>query len=209
MIHTILGTAHLSTTPGKRSPDGLLSEACYSRLVCQQVAKMMKDYKRPVSIDLLDLQLPDTQDELKYRVNYVNRLCDLYGPMNVAYVSIHVNASGLSDQWKPARGWSIYTSRGYTGADRLATCIYNAAVEVLPPDHPNAVRKDMSDGDPDFEADFYVLRKTKCPAVLTENLFMDNQQDCDFLLSPNGFDVICRLHFNGILDYLRQYDRTD
>lgn len=209
MIHTILGTAHLESTLGKRSPDGRIREAFYSRLICQQVANMLDDYKRPVSIDIPEINIPNPKEELAQRVQYVNRLCDLYSPQHVAYVSIHVNASGLGDKWKPARGWSIYTSRGYTGADRLATCIYNAAVEVFPPDHPNAVRKDISDGDPDFEADFYVLRKTKCPAVLTENLFMDNQQDCDFLLSPNGFDAICRLHFNGILDYLRQYDRTD
>ena len=28
-----------------------------------------------------------------------------------------------------------------------------------------------TDGDSDYEANFYVLKNTKCPAVLTENLF--------------------------------------
>ena len=31
----------------------------------------------------------------------------------------------------------------------------------------------MSDGDRDWEEDFYILRKSRCPAVLTENFFMD------------------------------------
>jgi N-acetylmuramoyl-L-alanine amidase len=29
----------------------------------------------------------------------------------------------------------------------------------------------MSDGDPDKEANLYVIKNTKCPAVLTENFF--------------------------------------
>ena len=31
----------------------------------------------------------------------------------------------------------------------------------------------MSDGDMDWEEGFYILRKSWCPAVLTENFFMD------------------------------------
>ena len=45
------------------------------------------------------------------------------------------------------------------------------------------MRKDMEDGDPDKEANFYILRKTDCPAILAENLFMDNEKDCRLLLS--------------------------
>ena len=35
------------------------------------------------------------------------------------------------------------------------------------------IRTDMSDGDRDWEEDFYILRKSWCPAVLTENFFMN------------------------------------
>ena len=34
------------------------------------------------------------------------------------------------------------------------------------------IRRDYSDGDPDWEENFYILSKTKCPAVLTENFFI-------------------------------------
>ena len=59
-----------------------------------------------------------------------------------------------------------------------------------------------ADADPDQEADFYLLRHTSCPAVLTENLFMDNHADCDFLLSPEGQQTLIDLHVDGITTYL-------
>ena len=44
------------------------------------------------------------------------------------------------------------------------------------------LRQDTSDGDPDKEADFYILKHTKCPAVLAELLFMDYEKDCRKLM---------------------------
>ena len=62
--------------------------------------------------------------------------------------------------------------------------------------------KRSPDGDPDQEAAFYLLRHTNCPAVLTENLFMDNHEDCDFLLSKEGQQSLVDLHIDGIISYL-------
>ena len=45
-------------------------------------------------------------------------------------------------------------------------------------------------------------RHTSCPAVLTENLFMDNHEDCDFLLSPEGQQSLVDLHVDGIISHL-------
>ena len=62
----------------------------------------------------------------------------------------------------------------------------------------------MSDGDPDWEENFYILQKTKCPAVLTENFFQDNKDDVDFLLSPDGKKKVIQVHVDGIIKYLSQ-----
>jgi N-acetylmuramoyl-L-alanine amidase len=43
---------------------------------------------------------------------------------------------------------------------------------------------------------------TNCPAVLTENLFMDNKEDVKLLLSEEGKNKIVNLHVKGILTYL-------
>ncbi len=45
---------------------------------------------------------------------------------------------------------------------------------------------------------------TNCPAVLTENLFMDNRQECDYLLSEAGKETLAQLHVNAILNYIAE-----
>jgi N-acetylmuramoyl-L-alanine amidase len=62
----------------------------------------------------------------------------------------------------------------------------------------------MSDGDPDWESNFTVLKKTVCPAILTENLFMTNKDDVRFLMSKEGFDAIVNLHLKAIKKCIEQ-----
>ena len=50
--------------------------------------------------------------------------------------------------------------------------------------------------------DFWVVRKTYMPAVLTENLFMDNKGNVEFLLSEEGKKTIIDLHVEGIKKYI-------
>lgn len=100
-----------------------------------------------------------------------------------------------------ARGWSAYTSKGSTKADVLASCLYASAAECFPAGIK--IRSDWSDKDPDWEENFYILQKTKCPAVLTENFFQDNKEDVEFLLSADGKARIVKAHAIGIANYLK------
>lgn len=121
------------------------------------------------------------------------------GQIRQHLLSIHVNAAGNGQNWLDARGWSCFTTRGKTKADELATSLYEAAKNHLP---GMKLRTDFTDGDPDIEKDFYIIRHTSCPAVLTENLFMDNRQDVAFLESAEGSQAIVDLHVEGIRRYL-------
>lgn len=105
----------------------------------------------------------------------------------------------MGDRWYDATGWCAYTSRGNTKADALANCLYDAAKFHLP---GRRIRTDYTDGDPDYEADFYILRRTLPPSVLVENFFMDSRRDYDFLLSEDGQQRIVNLHVDGICRYL-------
>ena len=196
----ILGTAHLKSTPGKCSPDKRLREYAYSREIVAAVKAILQDYGYQVFVDIEDDDLRVTQSqELCLRCKVVNDLCKAYG--DCIYVSIHVNAAAADGKWHNATGWEIYTTPGKTKSDDLATCIFNAAKYNL---KDKKMRVDLSDGDPDKEANLYVLKHTLCPAVLTENFFQDNKSDVDYLLSDRGFQEIVRLHVEGILKYIQK-----
>lgn len=69
------------------------------------------------------------------------------------------------------------------------------------------IRADVSDGDLDKEENFYILKNTACPAILTENLFMDNEKDCAFLLSKEGQQVIIDMHVAAIIEINNKYGK--
>lgn len=191
----LLDNGHGFDTPGKRSPDGHFREYAYNRYLAFLI------HERLIAIGL-DVQflVPEREDiSLKERCRRVNKICQQIGKDQVILISIHVNAAGNGQNWLDARGWSCFTTRGKTRADALATCLYEAAKNHLP---GMKIRTDFSDGDPDIEKDFYIIRHTSCPAVLTENLFMDNREDVAFLESEEGARAIVNLHVDGILQYL-------
>ncbi len=191
----LIDNGHGADTKGKRSPDGRLLEYKYAREIAERIERELK----AKGYDVQRIVPEQNNVPLAERARRVNEVCGRFGTANVILISIHCNAAG-NGQWLNARGWSAYTSKGQTKADILANHLYAAAENVLA---GHKIRKDMSDGDPDWEEGFYVLRKTKCPAVLTENLFQDNKADVDFLLSEKGKEAIVKLHVDGIVSYLK------
>ena len=92
-----------------------------------------------------------------------------------------------------------YTCKGQTESDKLAECLCQAAIKNFP---SRRIRTDMSDGDMDWEEGFYILRKSLCPAVLTENFFMDSRSDLEYLQSRAGKQAVVDTHVEGIVEYL-------
>ena len=191
----LLDNGHGIDTPGKRSPDGVLREYAWNRLIAGRVVSALNDLGHDAA-----LLVPEQEDiPLPERCRRVNAICQAFGTRNVILISIHANAAGRGDRWYDATGWCAYTTRGDTRADALATSLYEAATFHLP---GQRLRTDYTDGDPDLEADFYLLRHSLPPAVLVENFFMDAHRDCDFLLSEEGQSAIVNLHVDGICRYL-------
>jgi N-acetylmuramoyl-L-alanine amidase len=193
----LLDNGHASTTPGKRSPvwnDGYqFFEYEFNRDVVSRIAKELK--KLGIKYEIITPEV-DVDVKLTTRVNRVNNFCKKYGTSNCLLISVHANA-GANGGWCKARGWSVYTTKGVTKSDAIATIFYNEAENLLPRFNMTT-RKDMSDGDPDYEENFTIIYKSLCPAILTENLFMDNKEDCEFLRSDWGREMIARIHVNAI-----------
>ena len=190
-----IDNGHGLMTAGKRSPDGQFREPFYNREIARRVVSDLRD--RGLDAELL---VPEDDDiSLAERVRRINTACFLLGKQNVILVSIHVNAAGNGSKWLNATGWSVYTCKGQTASDMLAECLCQAAIKNFP---GRRIRTDMSDGDMDWEEGFYILKKSLCPAVLTENFFMDKLSDRDYLQSEVGKQAIVDTHIEGIAEYL-------
>ena len=191
----LIDTGHGENTPGKRSPDGKFREYLYVREIADQVVAQLRH--RGYDAERIVMEFSDVA--LSERARRVNEVCGRLGTKNVILVSIHCNAAG-NGEWMNAKGWSCYTSIGQTKADKLADCFYQVAEEKFA---GRKLRKDLTDGDPDWEAGFYILKKTKCPAVLTENFFMDNKDDVAYLISPEGRNAVVATHVEAIIKYIQ------
>jgi N-acetylmuramoyl-L-alanine amidase len=92
------------------------------------------------------------------------------------YLSIHSNAG-------KGKGFEVYTTKGQTKSDSIAEVFANQFEKDFP---EWGLRKDILDKDKDREQDFYVIKKTKMPAVLLELLFFDEENQAKFLMSVEG-----------------------
>ena len=191
----LIDPGHGIDTPGKRSPDGKFLEYLWNR----QIADLLLDRFMIMDIDA-SLVVTETNDiSLSTRVQRVNKVCSKVGASNVILLSIHSNAAGDGSKWMSAQGWSCYTSKGDTKSDVIAECLYDAFEAEF---SEKKIRKDMSDGDRDWEENFYVLQKSKCPAVLLENFFYDNRDECAWLLKDETKERIADTIVKGITQYI-------
>ena len=183
----ILDNGHGIKTKGKRSPvqpDGSqLFEFEFNRDIVRRIAQRLSGMGWRYYV-----LVPEIEDvPLSERCRRVNDLHRVY-PSSFL-VSVHANAGG-------GTGWEVFTSRGQTESDKLADIFYKEAQRKL---SGFRMRKDTTDGDYDKEAQFYILKHTTCPAVLTENLFMDNPKDLEFIMSESGRKTIAEIHISAIL----------
>ena len=191
----LIDPGHGIDTPGKRSPDGKFLEYLWNR----QIADLILDRFMIMGIDA-SLVVTETNDiSLSTRVQRVNKVCSKVGASNVILLSIHSNAAGDGSKWMSAQGWSCYTSKGDTKSDVIAECLYDAFETEFA---EKKIRKDMSDGDRDWEENFYVLQKSKCPAVLLENFFYDNRDECTWLLKDETKERIADAIVKGFVQYI-------
>ena len=199
----LIDNGHGKDTPGKRSPYSacgtLPAIPFYEYQWCREIARPVVQGLRDLGYDAEILVPEETDISLAERCNRVNKICKELGASNVILVSIHSNAAGNGRDWYKAVGWSAYTTPGKTKSDSLAECLYGAAEIEF---QGRRIRTDKSDGDMDWEENFYILRKSLCPAVLTENFFYDNIDDIQYILSEEGRNAIIQCHIKGIIKYI-------
>lgn len=173
--HGGLNDAGVYVTAGKRSRHAVDGSVFYEghemRKYAKEWATILTNlgYEVAFTVDPSDY----TDVPLSERTRRIN---EEISNRRAVLVSIHSNAdSDSSPHPGRASGKEVYTSVGVTPSDHLAKFYVEEFKKSSMGDF--RVRKDMSDGFPDKEANFWMLTRTKCPAILVELGFHTNDQD--------------------------------
>jgi N-acetylmuramoyl-L-alanine amidase len=203
-VKILIDNGHGNNTSGKRSPysQNKVSPniSFYEYKWNREIAKPIVDGLKEMGYNADLLVTEDIDISLTERAYRVNKVCAEYGSGNVILISVHANAAGNGQKWMTAKGWSAFTTKGNTKSDTIAEYLYAEAEKNFV---GRKIRTDNSDGDKDWESNFYICQKSKCPAVLTENFFYDNEDDVKYILSEEGRNAVIKTHIDGITNYIK------
>lgn len=160
-----IDAGHGGKDPGALGPNGE-RECDVALAVAMLLGGMLAE-----RFDVIYTRRDDTFVELARRAQIAND-----GQAD-ALISIHCN-SGPEGQ---GDGFEVFTTPGETASDKLAVDLFTAYAGYFP--HLRK-RMDLSDGDADKEANFTVLSRSRCRAVLFELEFIHTITGVHFLTHP-------------------------
>lgn len=191
-MKVLIDNGHGIDTVGKKSPDSRLFEWKYTR----DIAKMLEEALKAEGIEAERITKDSIDIPLRERTHKANRIAR----QGDVLISIHNNAAGADGKWHSACGFSAHVSLNASAKSKaLAKCLWDAAIALGLKGNRSVPACGY------ISQNLAICRDTKCPAVLTENLFQDNAADVDFLTSDAGKKVIVQLHVDGIKKYLKTH----
>lgn len=192
----LIDNGHGSNTEGKCSPDKRIREYAWAREIATRIVDELK--KR--GLDAERIVTEQTDITLRERCRRVNAHCAKLGVKNVMLISVHINAAKSDGRWHDASGWSGWVAPNASQKSKvLAQILYDEAAKR------NLKGNRSVPSCKYWVGNFAIVRDTNCPAVLTENLFQDNKQEVDYLMSETGKRNIVSLHVEAILKYIALY----
>ena len=200
-IKILIDNGHGFDTLGKESPDKMLREYAWTR----DIAKRLEARLKALGFDAQRITPEENDISITTRVNRINAICRTVGVKNVLLVSIHNNAAG-NGGWGTAKGFSVFVSKNSSANSKKCASIFTD--EAI-------ARKMMGNRSiPDCKywtwgwttKDISILKNSNCPAVLTENGFMDNKEECAWLLSEQGKEQVVDLHVAAITKYVESFN---
>jgi N-acetylmuramoyl-L-alanine amidase len=191
----ILDNGHGENTKGKCSPDKRLLEWDWTREISSRLHNLLVMN----GIDTILLVPEDKDISLSERVKREKKITKeaKKAGKETCLISIHINAAGGDGKWKTATGWSGWIAQDASEKSKqLAQLLYEQAEEF------GLQGNRCVPSTKYWTANFTICTDTSCPTVLTENLFQDNKEEVDFLLSEEGKQIIIDLHYNAIKKYI-------
>lgn len=181
----IIDNGHGSDTPGKCSPDGSFREYSFNRALAAAIIEELRS-RQMKAVQLV----PEDRDvPLSERCRRVNALASAE---DCVLLSVHVNAASNCG-WTPARGACAIVSPYASAQSReLASRLWQGFCRAGFQGNRNPGASGY------YEQNLHILRGVTCPAVLTENLFMDNAADLAMLKAGTTLYKLAEIHINAL-----------
>ncbi len=197
IIHLLLDGGHGDPplTGGKCSPDKRLLEYYWARDMVKRIA----DAAAGIPGVMVHIITPETKDiVLPTRTSRVNAICRQYGAKNCVLISVHNNAAPGTGWNDKASGFSAFVApNASSNSKTFARILWEHA------DRAGLRGNRAVPACKYWVGNYAIVRDTNCPAVLTENLFMTNHSEVDYLLSDSGKKTIADLHIAAIKEYIQ------
>jgi len=185
----VLNSGHGINTKGKRSPfkpPGVL-EYEFNIAITKRIIELAPQYGG-FSVAHLDPEIKSVG--LWSIVKRANAFYEI-DPTTI-FISIHANAMGYGRAWNPtAHGSVVFVSPNRSPNSHRFAKMLAPKIAASAHFHNRGVKK----------GGYYVLRRTKCPAVLTENGFMTHPSDATKLASDYWRDKIARAHLDAMSEW--------
>ena len=174
---------------GGKDPGAISVSGQFESIIVEQYAPFIQFMLLGLGLDVKRIRLPGESVEPGERIRRIK------ASHADCLVSLHCNA------WTNAKttGFEVYTSPGVTPADALAESVITELIWVS---KSLKGRFDLSDGDRDKEAHFYVLTKSPMPAILVEFGFLSNVADERLILDPLFRHRACAAVTTGVARWL-------
>jgi len=173
-------------TAGKRSPLLPDGRTFYEGVFNREVTRRLLALCEKANISATNLVDTDKDLSLRHRVTKANLIHK--ENQNSIYISIHANAFGNGVTFNSAHGLNVFYYHKSRTGKRLAQTLQSSLADITG-------LKDRGVLANDSWANFYVLRRTHMPAILSENGFMTNLEEVKKLLSCEMKDKVAEGHF--------------
>lgn len=193
----VLDPGHGKHTDGKKSPYWINNEGKKTRLeewefnrnIARRVAAKLDEH----GIEYIFTVHPDDEADLRLfdRVKIAN---EYQTNKEKVFISIHSNAapSGVGGWQETASGIETWHYYGSKKGRQIATIFQQYLTDVFPNWTDRGLRSKKT-------GQFYVLRNTEMPAVLTENGFFNNRLQAQELMQESVRKNIAAAHVAAIL----------
>ena len=180
----IVFAGHFAYDPGC-VVDGI-TEHTYTSTVADKIVNKAQDAYMPV--------LEGISSQLWHKIDWVNEKF----PDSCGVVEVHFNCAESVN----AQGTEVIYHEGSYYGKLLASCIYRHLIRTLWGHFPPKIKCRGVKTDKQIGRILGMLLHTKQPAVITESLFLSNNEERELIVNKKVQDKIAQAHVDGLKDYL-------